>query len=292
MATNNSILLEKAVMDFNSYLKSKERSVATLNSYNIVLKDFKIYIEKEMNGQVYLHELTGNQIEKYLQYRKEHGDQPVSRNLSLSVLRSFFTFLVRKEMVEKNITLNIEPVQVQQKERVSLNAEEIAQLIPAIDQDIVRVAAITMVNTGLRVAELCNLTLKDVNLEHDVIQVRQGKGNKDRSIPINDHLKKELTRYLNDIRPYVESDRFFANSRTGKLSRQCINEELKEAVQKLGWSKHVTAHILRHSFASALVRNNASLPAVQKLMGHSDLRVTSRYIHQNMDQLKQAVSLI
>jgi integrase/recombinase XerD len=67
---------------------------------------------------------------------------------------------------------------------------------------------------------------------------------------------------------------------------------LKDSIEKLGWTKHVTAHILRHSFASTLVRNNASLPAVQSILGHSDLRVTSRYIHQNLEQLRDAVNLI
>jgi integrase/recombinase XerD len=131
-----------------------------------------------------------------------------------------------------------------------------------------------------------------VELKNKVIKVRQGKGNKDRSIPINDKLHQELTAYLKDHRPLVSSDRFFATSKTGTLSRQTINHELEVTTTKLGWSKHVTAHILRHSFATSLVRNNAPLPAVQKLMGHSDLRVTSRYIHQNMDQLHQAVNLI
>ncbi len=82
------------------------------------------------------------------------------------------------------------------------------------------------------------------------------------------------------------------NQGIGKLSRQTINHELSEATTRLNWTKHVTAHILRHSFASTLVRNNASLPAVQSLFGHSDLRVTSRYIHQDLGQLQAAVNLI
>ena len=80
--------------------------------------------------------------------------------------------------------------------------------------------------------------------------------------------------------------------RVGGRSNSKINRYLKLTTKKLGWTKHVTAHILRHSFASTLVRNNASLPAVQNLLGHSDLRVTSRYIHQDLGQLQAAVNLM
>jgi integrase/recombinase XerD len=245
-----------------------------------------------MNGQVYVDEITVNHMEDYLSYRKDQGDQPITRNKSLYIFRSFFNYLVRKDQVERNISLNLEPIQYQQKERVYLLPEEMVTLIETLDHVIVKSAVITMANTGLRVSELCQLTLDDVDLKNKVIKVRKGKGNKDRSIPINDKLHQELTTYLKDHRPLVSSERFFATSKTGTLSRQTINHELEVATTKLGWSKHVTAHILRHSFASSLVRNNAPLPAVQKLLGHSDLRVTSRYIHQNMDQLHQAVNLI
>ncbi|OXS25272.1 MAG: hypothetical protein BI182_05950 [Acetobacterium sp. MES1] len=195
-------------------------------------------------------------------------------------------------MVDRDVTLNLEAIQFQQKERVYLSQEEMTQLIAAIDHDIVRYAVIVMVNTGLRVSELCHLLMTDVDLKNRVIRVRQGKGNKDRSIPISDRLLIELHTYLEKYRPLMETTRFFATSKTGTLSRQTINHELENTTRKLGWDKHVTAHILRHSFATALVQNNAPLPAVQKLMGHSDLRVTSLYIHQNMAQLQQAVNLI
>ncbi|WP_296557132.1 tyrosine-type recombinase/integrase [uncultured Acetobacterium sp.] len=292
MPTRKTILLTKAIDEFIHYLKSKERSKETERGYNIVLQNFKVYLEKEMNGQVYVDEITVNHMEDYLSYRKDQGDQPITRNKSLYIFRSFFNYLVRKDHVERNISLNLEPIQYQQKERVYLLPEEMVTLIEAVDHIIVKSAVITMANTGLRVSELCHLTLADVDLTNKVLKVRQGKGNKDRSIPINEKLHQELTTYLKDHRPLVSSDRFFATSKTGTLSRQTINHELENTTRKLGWDKHVTAHILRHSFASSLVRNNAPLPAVQKLMGHSDLRVTSRYIHQNMDQLHQAVNLI
>lgn len=292
MPIKNPILLNKAIDEFITYLKAKERSRETQRGYAIVLQNFKTYLEKELNGQVYVDEITLTHIEAYLAYRKDQGDQPITRNKSQSVFRSFFNFLIRRELVERDVTLNLEPIQYQQKERIYLTQEEMEILIPTIEHAIVRYAVITMANTGIRVSELCNLTLDDVDLKNRVLKVRHGKGNKDRSIPINDKLLEELIIYLKDHRPLLQTKRFFATSKTGTLSRQTINHELAVTTTKLGWNKHVTAHILRHSFASSLVRNNAPLPAVQKLMGHSDLRVTSRYIHQDLGQLQQAVNLI
>lgn len=286
------MLLEKAIDEFIQHLKSKERSTMTVRGYRMMLMDFKRYIEKELNGQVYLDEIILAHLEGYLDYRKQQGDQPVSRNRALYIFRSFFSYLDKRDLVDKDISQKLEPITLQQKERTYLLPEEVETLLAAIDHAIIKVAATTLAYTGLRVSELCNLTLDDVNFDTECIQVRHGKGNKDRTVPMNPKLKAILITYLKTIRPTTPSDKFFATKRTGALSDQSINRYLKMTTKKLGWTKHVTAHILRHSFASTLVRNNASLPAVQNLLGHSDLRVTSRYIHQDLGQLQAAVNLM
>lgn len=286
------MLLEKAIDEFIQHLKSKERSTMTVRGYRMMLMDFKRYIEKELNGQVYLDEMTLAHLEGYLDYRKQQGDQPVSRNRALYIFRSFFSYLDKRDLVDKDISQKLEPISLQQKERTYLLPEEVETLLAAIDHAIIKVAATTLAYTGLRVSELCNLTLDDVNFDTECIQVRHGKGNKDRTVPMNGKLKTVLLDYLKMIRPTTPSKKFFATKRTGALSDQSINRYLKLTTKKLGWTKHVTAHILRHSFASTLVRNNASLPAVQNLLGHSDLRVTSRYIHQDLGQLQAAVNLM
>lgn len=286
------MLLEKAIDEFIQHLKSKERSTMTVRGYRMMLMDFKRYIEKELNGQVYLDEIILAHLEGYLDYRKQQGDQPVSRNRALYIFRSFFSYLDKRDLVNKDISQKLEPISLQQKERIYLLPEEVETLLAAIDHAIIKVAATTLAYTGLRVSELCNLTLDDVNFDTECIQVRHGKGNKDRTVPMNGKLKAILIDYLKTIRPTTSSKKFFATKKTGALSDQSINRYLKMTTKKLGWTKHVTAHILRHSFASTLVRNNASLPAVQNLLGHSDLRVTSRYIHQDLGQLQAAVNLM
>ncbi len=286
------MLLEKSKEQFLEYLQAKEMSSRTIRGYEIMLRLFIRYVESMMNGYTYTDELTVEHIEGFLQVRKVHGDQPISRNRTLYIIRSYFSFLMKKKYVSYNISQEVEPLKIQKKERVYLEVVEMDELLDAIDHPIIKVAAITLGYSGLRISELCNLRLSHVDLENGFIKVVSGKGNKDRTVPISEKLETELRHYLDTLRPDVDSDRFFALSQTGKLSPVSVNKTLHETTEKLGWKKRVTAHILRHSFASGLVKNNASIASVSKLLGHNDLRVTSIYIHQNMEQLQEAVNLL
>lgn len=286
------MLFEKAIETYIENLKSKERSKETIRGYGQELNALRVFIEQTHNGAVYLEDVELKDLESYLDYHKAKGSCAKTRSRQVSIFRTFYGYLFNRDLVEKDISRKLESISYQEKERTHLSPEEVQTLIDNIDHPLVKTATITLANTGLRISELCHLTLSDVDLEKNLIQVRHGKGNKDRVIPINRKLQAELKKYLETIRPRTTSEYFFATSRTGKLSRQTVNETLIETVEKLGWEKHVTAHILRHSFASNLVRKQAPLPSVQKLLGHSNLTVTSRYIHQDLSQLQQAVNLI
>jgi integrase/recombinase XerD len=141
--------------------------------------------------------------------------------------------------------------------------------------------------------EIVNLKMEDVDLENRVVHIIEGKGNKDRDIPINDKLYKILKNYLENIRyTEVESDRFFANKLTGKLSGSYLNAAIREAAYELGWEKEISSHVLRHSFGTNLLERGASVVSIQKLLGHTNLAVTSRYLHQDMKKLSEAVNLL
>ncbi len=286
------MLLSQAIKDFLTNQQAKDRSSETIRGYGMVLNEFNRITEKKYNSKLYLDEVTLQDMEDYLEFRRALGDQPVSRNRALYIFRSFFSYLIKRGLVVQDISQNLEPVSVNQKERVHLSEEEQKQLFGAILHNIVRPASITMAYTGIRVSELTNLELKDVDLIQGILYVRKGKGNKSRKIPISNRLLIILKDYLANDRPQVNSNYFFATGRTGKLSPVYINRILKQTTGKLGWEKVVTAHILRHSFASNLIKSNAKLPSVQALLGHSDLRVTSRYIHQDFEELEDTVNLL
>lgn len=285
------MLLKNAIQSFLQYLSSIDRSTETISGYSKDLESFQRYLEYKYNCECYIDELVTSDIEDFLFYLKEkRGYAPASRSRNLHTLRSFFAYAYKKELVMRNIALSVEKISVQQKERTYLSDEEVDQLANAIDHDLIRLVVFVLYMTGMRISECLNLTLDDVDLERKVIHVRAGKGNKDRLIPISNRLIPLLESYVQNKRPQVQSNLFFCTKKTGKLSPVYVNRGLADAVQKLGWNKKITAHILRHSFASQLVKKDVNLVQIQKLLGHSSLKVTSIYTHTDMDQLTEAVN--
>lgn len=285
-------MLEEIIKDFIKYLTLLDRSQETIIGYSKELKYFNNFMYSKNQKNIKLKDIELKDIEEYLYYLKEKGNMSASRSRSLYILRSFYNYAYKKELCDKNLAILIEPIKVKQKERVFLNKIEFNQLKNNINHDIIKTVIETIYYTGLRISEAINLKLEDVNLNERSIYVISGKGNKDRVIPISNKLNDLLENYINNIRPDVDTDNFFCTKKTGKLSPQYVNRELHITTDKLGWRKVVTAHIIRHSFASNLISNKASLSCVQKLLGHSDLRVTSKYIHQDIRELEDTVNLL
>ena len=287
------MLLKIAVQSFLVYLSSIDRSQETLSGYQKDLMLFMRFLESKYNCESYIDEVTSNDIEEYLHYLKEvRGYAPASRARSLHTFRSFFAYAYKKELVVRNIALSVERINIQQKERIYLSEEEVEQLVNKIEHSLIRLVVQVLYKTGLRISECLHLTVDDVDIERKVIHVVAGKGNKDRLVPISESLLPLLRNYMENGRPKTNSPLFFCTKKTGKLSPVYVNRELAEAVRKLGWKKKVTAHILRHSFASQLVKKDVNLVQIQKLLGHSSLKVTSVYTHTDLGQLSEAVNML
>ncbi len=285
------MLLNHAIGGFKKYMHLVDRSQETIRGYTVELKGFNDFLAVKHNCPVYVEDITLQDLEDYLLHEKERGAASASRSRSLYILRSFYNYCCRKELCTKNIASLLEPIKVKQKEQEFINEDEFEELVAAIDQSVIRTVVQTMFYTGGRISEIIHLTLEDVDLEGRVLHIIDGKGGKDRDVPINDKLHQILTHYLGHIRN-AHSNRFFALTRTGKVSASYINHWIHTAVEELGWNKDISAHVLRHSFGSNLLEKGASVVSIQKLMGHSSLRVTSRYLHQDIDKLTEAVNLL
>ena len=281
--------MKKAINHFRNHLINCERSSCTIDGYMKDLNRFNRYMQKKYNCPIYPEDVNVDDIEDYLLELKMSGQHnAASRSRYLCTLRSFFDFAGRKGYCQGNVAKEVPAPQIPQKGRDVLSPEEIEELVWAVEHPLGRVVIRTLYYTGLRVSEATNLKLDDVDLEARRIHVRQGKGNKYRIIPINDTLKNILTEYLEKNHPQ-SSVFFFATSRTGKISEGYINELIKQAKITLGWSKEVTAHTLRHSFATELLKRNTKLPELQKLLGHSDIKTTARYLQLSTKDLETAV---
>ena len=287
----DEMLLNQSTQEFTRYMKLIDRSKETIIGYEKELRYFDDFLSVKHNCPMYVGDIVLEDIEDYLLDQKKRGISTASRNRAVYILRSFYNYCVKKDIVDKNIAALVEPVKIKQKERDFLTEDEFEALAAAIKQPVIKAVVETMFYTGGRVTEIIELELEDVDLDNRVIHIIEGKGGKDRDIPISDKLYDILENYLDNIR-YSDSNRFFALEKTGKVSNSYINRLLKEAADEIGLEKEVSAHVLRHSFGTNLLEKGASVVSIQKLLGHASLSVTTRYLHQDMSKLSDAVNLL
>lgn len=272
---------------------SRDRSPETIRGYIRELGSWLKYLERIHNGPVYLYEVTVADVENYILYLKDLGYVPGSRSRIVYIVKSFYNFCYKKDLVEKNLGVKLEAVPVPQKERSFLTKKELEELIQAIEHPLIRLVVVTLSFTGLRISECLHLTLNDVDLVGKTLIARNTKGKRDRRIPIHQDLLPKLLEYRDVWRDSCESDIFFATSRSGKLSPVYVNRIIHAAVASLGWTKAgISCHTMRHTFATNLVKGQQSIVSVQKLLGHAKLATTGIYTHADMEDLAQAVSIL
>ena len=281
-----------AVEKFLRYLQSIDRSWETLEAYKKELGYFGDFLLERYSIDKRMNDITLEDLEDYMYHIKEKGKMDSTRNRVIYIFRSLYKYACKRDFCVKDLPIFLEPIRVKKRERTFLEEEEVEEIFKHIDHPILKAAIQTMFYTGVRVSELINLKLEDIDMDSRLIYVISGKGNKDRVVPISKKLYSIINNYMEHIRPETESDRVFCTKKTGAISAPYINLVLKRAQQSMGLEKNISSHILRHSFASNLIKANVPLPYLQKLLGHADLRVTSVYIHQSMEQLRDAIELI
>jgi len=290
------MLLSDAKDIFLNHLVSMERSGETIRGYRTVLNYLEEYFAFKYNGDVYLDEVTFNDLDDFIcTMSTEKKWQINSVKKCHYTLSSFFGYCYRKELCPRDISKQMEPIKGEQKERCYLTAEEFEKLINHLDHHIVKHIALTMFYSGLRIKECLNLKVSDLDFKRSVFKISRGKGKTFRLVPMHEKLKVALKKYLEDGNGsnFTGSDhKVFATKKSGKISAVHVNQKLKEASFRAGLPKGVTAHVLRHSFASNLVNKNRNLVHVQKLLGHADLRTTGIYTHAKLDELAESVNIL
>ncbi len=286
------MLYSQVVDKFLRYIESIDRSSETVEGYKKELRYFGEFLNGKYNFEKDMENISLEDLEDYMYYIKAKGKMDSTRSRVIYIFRSLYKYAYKRELCEKDLPIHLEAVRVKSKERVYLNEKEIQELFCHIKKPILKAAIQTMFYTGIRVSELTNLNLEDVDMDNRLIYIVDGKGKKDRKIPISGKLYEIIKDYMDNTRPDIKSSRVFCTKKSGGLSSPYINVVLKKAGESMGLEKRISAHILRHSFASSLIKANVALPHLQKLLGHADLRVTSLYIHQDIDQLRESIELI
>jgi integrase/recombinase XerD len=278
--------------EFETYLKL-ERGLSG-NSVKAYVNDVtKLFQFLEFSNKK-AHDIDHNDLVKFITWINELGMLPNSQSRVISGLKSYFSFLCLENIIQEDPTGLLELPKVSRKLPDVLSVLEIDQLMSALDlskPDGVRSKAIieTLYGCGLRVSELIGLKISNIHFNTSYILV-DGKGSKQRIVPIGSVALKYLTIYMQDIRskqrikPHME-DFVFLNRFGSSLSRISVFTMLKALALKASLNKSISPHTFRHSFATHLIEGGADLRAVQAMLGHVSITTTEIYTHLDKEYL-------
>ena len=276
---NNSYIEE-----YKTYLEYDRRfSKNTVNAYVLEVTMFSDYINKDLLN------IEMEDISKYLKAIAEKSNKTISH--TISSLKSFYTFYEKLDKISCNPTVGIKSPKIEKTLPTVLTLEEVLSLldIPIETPFDARNKAILelLYSSGLRISELINLEMANVDLDENLIRV-MGRGSKERIVPIGDYANEALTNYINNYRPIINkknSTYLFLNNLGNIVSRQYIFRIIKEECIKKGIKKNVSPHTLRHTYATHLLKNGADLRIIQELLGHENLSTTEIYTHLDNETL-------
>ncbi len=278
--------IEHNIDKYMDYLKYERKlSNNTVSSYYENLKKFYLHFEKQN-----ILNLSTDEIRDFL-----YDDSVLARTRAhyLTVLNSFYNYLINENIINHNPVETIKLPKLAKKLPEFLTIEEVDKLLninPVKIYDYRNIAMLeTLYATGVRVSELCNIKLSDINYDECIIKIF-GKGKKERIVPINESAYDALTNYINNYRSFLlkskTSEYVFINNFGNPISRVGFFKILKKLCNDAGIQKDVSPHTLRHSFATHLLNNGANLRVIQQLLGHSNITTTQIYSHLSNESLK------
>lgn len=302
----------KLVDEYLNYLlNNKNRSINTFNAYRRDLEEFHIYLKEqrypntEFAEEFYSHIKLAD-VNSFVSYLKQDktingkekkGNSPSSINRKGICVKEFFKFLRKNGYVDKSIAEDLELPKIGKRIHETLTIDEVNKLISIADDkgNRYRVRDVCMLifflSMGFRVSELCNLKLE--NIKTDEIIIKGAKGNKERKAFLYEAAIKALENYLEYRKERgLENTEYLFVSRSGKkLEDVGINKIIKKYAKEAGIDKDITAHSLRHSFATlAYNEGNLDIVQLQALLGHENISTTKIYTKINESKLRESAN--
>lgn len=286
---------DKILVKYKQYLKlEKSLSDNTVDAYLTDLDKLLAYLTLE---NINILDVRLENLEDFSAGLHDIDIHPRSQARILSGIRSFYRFLIMEDYLESDPTELLESPQTGFKLPEVMTVEEIDLLIGSIDRGTKegqrnRAILETLYSCGLRVSELCNLKLSELYFEEGFIKV-EGKGSKQRLVPISPRAIKEIRLYFTDrnlmkIKPGFEDFVFISNF--GKnISRIMVFHIIKELAERIGLKKKISPHTFRHSFATHLLEGGANLRAIQCMLGHESIGTTEIYTHIDRNMLRSEI---
>lgn len=274
--------MKEYIKEFLLYEKDVKKATSnTLLSFRRDLIKMADFFESQ--GVTDVKKINDTLMNAYMLYLENHNFATATISRYVSSIKSFFNYLVRERVIDKEPTYMIKAPKVIKKAPDILSVEEIDRLLSQPDTKKskgIRDKAMLEIlyATGIRVSELINLKVSDINLQMGFITCCDNE--KERIIPFGNHAKQAIMDYMKDARSNLMkdscSDIFFTNCSGHMMSRQGFWKIIKSYGAKAGIEEEITPHTLRHSFAAHLVQNGADLRSVQEMLGHSDISTTTQ----------------
>ena len=283
----------KEEKDFLEYLKyQRNYSKYTVTNYEEDLKNYKEYLEREHLN--YLN-IEYSDIRLYLMYLKEdrhEKNSSICRNLS--ALRTFYNYLLNKGITNNNPFIYIEGPKKEKRLPRYFEYNELEELFKVPDtktpygkRDMLILEMLYA--TGVRVGELVNIKVKDINKDERVIHIL-GKGNKERIVHFGEYARDSLDDYLENAYNKLNTNNIeylFINNKKTKLTERGVRDILTRIIKKTSLKKNISPHMLRHTFATHLLNEGCDILSVQKLLGHESIAATGIYTHVTTEHLKE-----
>lgn len=279
---------------FLKYLKN-ERNYAdmTIDGYKGDLLAFEKYFRTQ-DEEITWETVDKDVIRNWMEWMMDNGNKASSICRRLSSVRTFYKFALSRNLVKTDPAYGIEGPKKQRPLPVFMKEREMDRLFDEIEwgdnyNDVrARTIILLFYSTGLRLSELVGLNDEDVNFVNSNLKVT-GKRNKQRIVPFGKELRKALLDYIEkrDGEMNRNTPALFLNRKGDRIQKHQVSKIVRDALAKVSTAKKRSPHVLRHSFATAMLNNEAGLQSVQKLLGHESIQTTEIYTHTTFEQLKR-----
>lgn len=288
------------IKKFEEYLfVIKNYSEYTVRAYIKDVTDFQQYIKINKLASNLLDIRRSRTCSYYVSEMVKKGYEAKTINRKISSLRTFYNYLLKEGKVEVNYFKEVENVKTPKKLPSFVDETDMISILDSIDTKTDlgkrnRVLLELLYATGMRVSEVCNLEVNQINFYNNTIKVN-GKGKKDRIVILYKGIAESLKYYVDFTRSNLlsiskdtEERKVFINYKGGKLTPRGVRKIINNLIDHCAVNKHVSPHMIRHSFATSLLNNGADLRIVQELLGHENLQTTQIYTHVSNESMKSA----
>lgn len=280
--------MEEFIKEFIEYLIiEKKLSNNTIMSYTNDLKLYNEYIKKQFNN------ISKEDIIKFIAYLNNKKLSSKTINHTIGTVKNFHNYISLKYNL-KNVSLNIKRLKMNKDLPKTLTIDEINILLDIDCKNCFdyrnKAMLELMYSAGLRVSELLELNVNDIDLNDNVVKVF-GKGSKERIVPIGDYATIALRKYINEyrislIKKGIITDKLFLNNHGREMSRSGFFKLIKKMAIEKGIKKEISPHTIRHSFATHLLEGGADIRSIQELLGHENMSTTQIYTHVRNDIMR------